>query len=200
MYEWIESRDIPSEYSGKGTPLSLDNYLVDQVFNRNTNTYTNIYYYWVKDLETVPSHKDRTLSAKQVADIIKSPKKEQIPTYGVISENTMLLNNAKEYLTDDNSALQTNFARKDTKYDNKHESYILLGESAELTKVPSDLLNKFVDSIAGEDSQGNSVPDINLNKYEIYGINIRPRQTMFMKLREARRELRTFLNLSLIHI
>ena len=194
VYEWIESRDIPSEYSGKGTPLSLDNYLVDQVFNRNTNTYTNIYYYWVKDLETVPSHKDRTLSAKQVADIIKSPKREQIPTYGVISENTMLLNNAKEYLTDDNSALQTNFARKDTKYDNKHESYILLGENAELTKVPSDLLNKFVDSIAGEDRQGNSVPDINLNKYEIYGINIRPRQTMFMKLREARRELRTFLN------
>ena len=194
VYEWVESKAIPSEYTGKGTPLSLENYLVDQVFNKNSNTYTNIYYFWVKDLDNVPNHKGRTLSAKQVAAIIESPRKEQIPTYSVVSKNTMLLSNAKEYLTDDNSALQTNFARKDTKYDNKHESYVLLGENAELSKVPTDLLNKLKDSIAGEDSQGNNVPDKNLNKYEIYGINIRPRQTMFKNIKEARRELRTFLN------
>ena len=194
VYEWIESREIPSEYSGKGTPLSLENYIVDQVFNRNTNTYTNIYYYWVKGIDLVPANKGRTLSSNQVAAIIESPKREQIPTYSVVSDNTMLLSNAKEYLTDDNSALQTNFARKETKYDNKHESYILLGENAELSKVPADLLNKLKDSIAGEDSQGNSVPDKYLNKYEMYGIKIRPRQTMFMKVTEARRELRTFLN------
>ena len=194
VYEWIESKDIPSDYTGKGTPLALDKYIVNQEFNRNTNTYTNLYYYWVKDLTEVPNHKDRTLSAKQVAALIRSPKMEQIPTYSVISESSMLLNNAKEYLTDDNTALQTNFARKDTKYDNKHESYILLGENAELSKVPADLLNKFKDSIAGEDSQGNAVPDTNLNKYELYGISIRPRQTMFKDIKQARRELRTFLN------
>ena len=194
VYEWIESREIPSDYSGKGTPLSLENYLVDQVFNRNTNTYTNIYYYWVKGIDILPANKGRTLSSAQVAAIIESPKKEQIPTYSVVSNSTMLLSNAKEYLTDDNSALQTNFARKETKYDNKHESYILLGENAELSKVPADLLNKLKDSIAGEDSQGNAVPDKYLNKYEMYGIKIRPRQTMFMKVNEARRELRTFLN------
>ena len=194
VYEWIESTDIPSDYKGKGTPLSLENYLVDQTFNRNTNTYTNIYYYWVQGIETIPANKGRTLSAKQVAAIIESPKKEQIPTYSVVSKSTMLLSNAKEYLTDDNSALQTNFARKDTKYDNKHESYILLGENAELSKIPSDLLNKLKDSLAGEDSQGNAVPDVHLNKYEIYGIKIRPRQTMFKNITQARRELRTFIN------
>ena len=194
VYEWIESREIPSDYSGKGTPLSLENYIVDQVFNRNTNTYTNIYYYWVQGLDIIPANKGRTLSTNQVAAIIESPKKEQIPTYSVVSKSTMLLSNAKEYLTDDNSALQTNFARKETKYDNKHESYILLGENAELSKVPAELLNKLKDSIAGEDLQGNAVPDKYLNKYEMYGIKIRPRQTMFMKVSEARRELRTFLN------
>ena len=194
VYEWNESRNIPSEYAGKGTPLSNSNYVVDQVFNTNTNTYTNIYYYWVKDTETVPSGTGRTLSAKQVAALIKSPKAEQVPTYSVVNSSTMLLSNAKEYLTDDDSALQINFSRKDTKYDNKHESYILIGQDSAINKIPSDLFNKFVDSIAGEDSQGNTVPDKYLNKYETYGIKIRPRQTMFMKVNEARRELRTFLN------
>ena len=85
-------------------------------------------------------------------------------------------------------------ANKNTKYDNKHESYILLGEDSILSPIPSDLYNKFVDSISGEDLNGNTVPDKNLNKYEMYGIKIRPRQTMFMKVTNARRNLRTFLN------
>ena len=194
VYEWTESRNIPSEYTGKGTPLSNIQYVVDQVFNKNTNTYTNIYYYWVKDTDTVPSGVGRTLSAKQVAALIKSPKAEQVPTYSVVNSSTMLLSNAKEYLTDDDSALQINFSRKDTKYDNKHESYVLIGQDSAINKIPADLFNKFVDSIAGEDSLGNAVPDKYLNKYETYGIKIRPRQTMFMKVKEARRELRTFLN------
>ena len=86
VYEWIESNDIPSEYTGKGLPLSLEDYLVDQVFNRKTNTYTNKYYYWVQGIDSVPagiSH--RTISARQVARLIQSPKQEQIPTYGVLS-------------------------------------------------------------------------------------------------------------------
>ena len=195
VYEWIESKDIPSEYTGQGTPFSLDDYVIDQVFNRKTNAYSNTYYYWVRDLESIPEGKtDRTISARQVERLIESPKNELIPTYGVVDKNTMLFNNLKEYLTDDNSVLQSNFSRKDTKYENKHETYTLLGENAELSRIPEDLINKLIDSIAGEDNQGNIVPDKNLNKYEMYGIKIRPRQTMFMKVNEARRTLRTFLN------
>ena len=47
----------------------------------------------------------------------------------------MLFNNVKKYLTDDNSVVQTNFSRKDTKYDNKHETFTLLGENAQLTRI-----------------------------------------------------------------
>ena len=195
VYEWIESKEIPAEYTGKGTPFNVDTYLVDQVFNRRSNTYDNTYYYWVRDIDKVPSNiKDRTVSARQVARLLRSPGTELIPTYSVIDDKTMLFNNVKEYLTDNNSVLQSNFSRKDSKYENKHETYTLLGENAELSRIPSDLINKLIDSIAGEDSQGNAVPDTNLNKYEMYGIKIRPRQTMFMKVKEARRELRSFVN------
>ena len=94
---------------------------------------------------------------------------ELVPTYSIVDDKTMLFNNVKKYLTDDNSVVQTNFGRKDTKYDNKHETFTLLGENAELTRIPQDLINKLIDSIAGEDKQGNAVPDTNLNKYEMYG-------------------------------
>ena len=195
VYEWVESKDIPSEYSGKGIPFNLDNYLVDQVFNKKTNTYSNTYYYWVRNIDTVPeSIPNRTISARQVERLIESPRSELVPTYSIVDDKTMLFNNVKKYLTDDNSVVQTNFSRKDTKYDNKHETFTLLGENAELTRIPQDLINKLIDSIAGEDKQGNAVPDTNLNKYEMYGIKIRPRQTMFMKIKEARRQIRSFIN------
>ena len=44
----------------------------------------------------------------------------------------------------------------------------MLGENAELTRI-QDLINKLIDSIAGEDKQGNAAIDTNLNKYEMYG-------------------------------
>ena len=195
VYEWIESTELPSDYTGKGTPFNFDSYIVDQQFNRKTNTYFNTYYYWVRNIDSVPQNvSNRTISARQVERLLESPRNELVPTYGVIDNKTMLFNNVKGYLTDDNSVIQTNFSRKNTKYDNKHETYTLLGENAELTKIPQDLINKLIDSIAGEDKQGNAVPDKNLNKFEKYGIKIRPRQTMFMKVSEARRQMRSFIN------
>ena len=200
VYEWIESTQTPLEYSGVGTPLDVEKYLIDQVYNKNTGTYDNKYYYWVKDLQSVPSIGDRSSSALSVGQQIASPKLQNIPTYGAISNNSIVLNNVKSHIKDDDSVFQLNFKRSDSKYGNKHESYILIGEDNISDAIPSSLYNKLVDSLCEEDVLGKVVPDQYLNKFEKYGISIRPRQTMFVKPATARREMAYFINNELKNI
>ena len=200
VYEWIESTQTPLEYSGEGTPLDVEKYLIDQVYNKNTGTYDNKYYYWVKDLQSVPNIGDRSSSALSIGQQIASPKLQNIPTYGAISNNSIVLNNIKSYITDDESVFQLNFKRSDSKYGNKHESYILLGEDNISDAIPNSLYNKLVDSLCEEDILGKVVPDPYLNKFEKYGISIRPRQTMFVKPASARREMAYFINNELKNI
>ena len=194
VYEWIESTETPIEYSGPGTPLDIEKYLIDQRYVSSTGLFKNLYYYWVKDITDVPNVKGRTASASSVASLIASPKLQNIPTFGAISNNSIVLNNVKSYLTDDESVFQINFKRTDSKYKNKHESYILLGENNISGNIPSEFFHKLVDSLVEEDRLGKVVPDPYLNKFERYGISIRPRQTMFVKPKNARRELVYFIN------
>ena len=117
VYEWIESTETPLEYSGEGIPFDIENYLIDQVFNKFTGTYDKKYYYWVRNLTTVPGL-DRTASASSVSQQIESPKLQNIPTFGAMSNNSLVLNNVKGYLSDDDHVFQINFRRSDSKYTN----------------------------------------------------------------------------------
>jgi len=194
VYEWIESTETPIEYSGKGTPLDVEKYLIDQRFNSVTGLYNNVYYYWVKDIQDVPNVANRSASASSISQLIESPKLQNIPTFGAISNNSIVLNNVKGYLTDDQGVFQVNFRRTDSRYTNKHESYLLIGENNISDSIPAELFNKLVDSLVEEDVLGKVVPDPYLNKFERYGISIRPRQSMFTKPANARRELVYFIN------
>ena len=56
------------------------------------------------------------------------------------------------------------------------------------TVVDQKIWNKFTDSISGKDATGKAVPDTTiLSKYSQYGNSIRPRQTWFKDVKEARR-------------
>ena len=200
VYQWIESTQTPLEYTGQGTPLDIEKYLIDQVYNTNTGTYDNKYYYWVKDLPSVPNTGNRSASAFNISQQISSPKMQNIPTYGAISNNSIVLNNVKSYLKDDDSVFQLNFKRSESRYGNKHESYILIGQDNISDAIPQTLFNKLIDSLCEEDILGKTVPDQYLNKFEKYGISIRPRQTMFVKPATARREMAYFINKELLSI
>ena len=200
VYEWIESTETPIEYTGPGVPFDVEKYLIDQRYNSATGTYSNLYYYWVKDLQDIPNASDRTASASSVSQQIASPKLQSIPTFGAISNNSIVLNNVKSYLNDDENVFQVNFRRTDSKYKNKHESYILLGEKNISDAIPTELYNKLIDSLVEEDILGKVVPDPFLNKFERYGVSIRPRQSMFVNPANARREMAYFINNELKNI
>ena len=64
---------------------------------------------------------------------------------------------------------QINFRRSDSKYTNKHESY-LLGENNISDDIPAELFNKLIDSLVEEDVLGKENDPF--NKFEKYGISI----------------------------
>jgi hypothetical protein len=176
VYEWIESREIPSDYSGKGTPLSLENYLVDQVFNRNTNTYTNIYYYWVKGLTAVSSGK--TLSASGIAQYIESPRSSGVAYSAAISQSTVSLYNCRNLFSATDTILHIEFD-KIANNDNVHSEYDLITVGDNKSFLGAGLYRKFLDSFCGEDTLGNLVPDATLSIADKYGVSFRPRQSFF---------------------
>ena len=71
-----------------------------------------------------------------------------------------------------------------------HNEWALIKENVADNTLPANFKTKFIDSLVGADSFGNSVPDNTLNIAEQYGIQFRPRQSLFVKRFDA---LKTFL-------
>ena len=114
-----------------------------------------------------------------IQQIISSPKDQGIAYAAAIAPNAISLFNIGSYLTaedivlhiDHSPAQNTNII---------HSEYELVKEGSANTVLPLRIINKLQDSLAGADAAGFAVPDPKLNPSERYGIEIRPRQTMFV--------------------
>ena len=77
---------------------------------------------------------------------------------------------------------------------NQHTEWVLLSEGDE-KYMPTTMLNKkLIDSLVGYDSLGNIIPDPLLSDRQKYGIEIRPRQSMFVDRTEALRNIIEYVN------
>jgi hypothetical protein len=77
---------------------------------------------------------------------------------------------------------------------NKHTEWLLVQENNEYSLPSPSLVQKLIDSLLGHDSLGNLVPDPTLSPRQAYGIQIRPRQSMFVNRTAALRNLMGFTN------
>jgi len=76
----------------------------------------------------------------------------------------------------------------------RHTEWLLLGEGNP-SSMPTDSLDqKLIDSLVGKDRLGNTVPDPLLSDREKYGIEIRPRQSMFVNRNAALRNAVNYIN------
>ena len=75
-----------------------------------------------------------------------------------------------------------------------HNEWQLVQEGSPKSKIPNQIFNKMKDSLVGADDRGNVVPDIKLTAGDRYGIDIRPRQTMFVNRYEALKEFVEYVN------
>jgi predicted lipoprotein len=207
IYEWVESIYDPQTWANladtaEGLSLGISGqpkYLneatasVKAVYNPLSGSFNNLYYFWVKNKVLVPNVKNRRISSLDVSQLITDPENLGIAYLSILGSDSVALTNVKNSLISDRMSLNISFDEIDNQV-NKHTEWILTEEDSE-TKMPHPLIErKLIDSLLGRDSLGNPVPDVTLNERVRYGIEIRPRQSMFRDRKSALRELIDFSN------
>jgi hypothetical protein len=206
VYEWVGTKYLPSEWSiiadttiglvesisGQPKYPSGNIMAVKQVYN-SSGSFTNFYYYWVKNKITIPATKNRRKSAFEVASLIADPVSYGYKFLSPIAPSTISLANISTELVANNINLNIAYDKTNNNI-NKHTEWLLLQEGNANSQPTTILEKKLIDSLRGHDSLGNPVPDPALSKRLAYGIGIRPRQSMFVKKKEALRNLVNFTN------
>ena len=198
LYEWVESKELPLNYSGTGTPRNGSDYITRKVLNEKVGTYQNYYYFWVQNKEDlsneIKTSLGRNWNTLTLAKYIADPVRYGLPMVSFVSDQSFVLTNLSQNIREDEQILQINLSRNLNPIGEKHTAWKLMRESDNNSIVPDDLGNKLIDSLTGENAIGQSVPDPLLSEVEAYGIKFRPRQSMFKNVKNARRVLFYTLN------
>lgn len=185
VYEWIESTQSPENYTGSGTPFSTADYSVVTKTDKQNITTTK-YYFWVKNKDTVPDAQWRSLTTTAIARLLKNPTSYGVDWYAPVATNSLLVANSSRYIGDE-SNFRLNYRIKNVDIPTNTQ-WLMLKQNDPNKKVDQKIWNKFTDSLSGQNSQGLAVPDtVNLSELNRYGNSIRPRQTWFKDMLEARR-------------
>lgn len=207
VYEWVSSEYLPSQWSSladtaeglaqgiSGQPKYPDNSVISvkQFFNPNTGASTNIYFYWVKNKATLPQAKDRKISASTVASLIFDPASYGLKYVSILSPDALSVTNMKTTLIGNEIYLNISKDTIDNTV-NRHTEWVLLGDGNPADQPTTMLNKKLIDSLVGKDSLGNLIPDPTLSNRQKYGIQIRPRQSMFVDRTAALRNAIEYTN------
>jgi hypothetical protein len=216
VYEWVRSEYLPTEWAQladsadgltrgiSGQPKFNDNSVISvkQVYNSVSNSFTNVYYYWIKNKSTVPANvPNRRKAAFEIAQEIADPVGSGAQFIAIIGPTSLMLANAKPALASEQINLNIAFDYLNTdetlsifKSANRHTEWLLLKENDANSKPSWLLEKKLIDSLLGHDSIGNPVPDPALPSKLRYGVEIRPRQSLFIDRATALRNVIEFAN------
>jgi hypothetical protein len=183
VLEWVESLVLPSEYAatvGDGEAKYSDNsaYVEIAYLDTQSGLFKTKYYYWVKNklgVDTVKTLRTRSVSALQ--NLIEYPAQQDIPYLAVIAPNAFSIYNTNTLLTSTDKILKIDYANTLNEIIS-HSEYELIQQGNSLSIIPSKLISKLIDSLSGENSVGEIVPDLRLNANQQLGISMRPRQSM----------------------
>lgn len=194
--EWVASDTLPSQYTGEGVPLyPNDSAYVEEIFvDEITKIITTRYYFWVTNRTIVDANNPaRKLTTMTIADIIANPKNQGIPYAAMIRSDSLAFYNISNMLSADNVIAHVDY-QKQINTDIVHSEYELVQKGNPNSQIPLNLVTKLIDSLAGIDSTGSIVPDPTLSISNRYGIDIRPRQSMFINRLKAINEMVTYVN------
>ena len=196
VYEWVETPLLPSEWAAladtneglaegiSGQPLyPNDNiYSVKEFYSSTTGLVNQTYYYyWVRSKGVVPNNvTGRTRSAADVASLISNPIGSGIAFVALLDTDTFAGYNFDSQINSDTAVINIQIRNDLKPLTPIHNEYQLLTEGV-ADSIPSKKLeDKWIDSLVGSNINGNRVPDINIPAKQRYGINSRPRQSMFI--------------------
>ena len=199
IYEWVETKYLPSEWdklstTDKGNSLGISGtsrygdavYSVKKRYDAVAKSFQNTYYYWVKNPTVAPNVIGRSLSAYNVSRLISDPISEGYSCLALTGSNSFSLVNTTGLIdgTDYNLTVQYWTVALDYIGTNAHSQWKIISEHPN-TVIPVELETKWIHSLIGKDENDRLVPDIKLPFKQRYGINFRPRQSMFINRVEA---------------
>jgi hypothetical protein len=183
VYQWIASPVPPANYTGEGTVFNTLSYTINSRLGADGIIVTE-YFFWVRGITvTAPRH---TLPVSTVANYIENPRASGIPYLAPINASTVALYNSGGLIEASDTVLHIEFDRELTN-DNVHVEYELIAQDRADGFLSNNLYRKLQDSFCGVDTFGNQVPDLGLSPAERYGVQFRPRQSMFVDRFEALR-------------
>ena len=194
--EWTPSTVVPSQYTGDGNPLYPDDSAYCQVttVDSTLGTISTVYYFWVtnkQNLSVVNSY--RTLTTSTIAAMIENPLSQNIPYAAVLRNNAISFYNISGFLSGTTVILHIDYAASMEHENIIHSEYELV-QNGPTGSIPARIMNKFIDSLSGIDVLGQTVPDPLLPLSQRYGLNIRPRQTMFVDRYNALSQVISYIN------
>lgn len=197
IYEWVESSLKPSQWdkiadTDKGISQGVSGlskygdsvYSISKRYDSISKTFKETYYFWVKNKTIIPRIEGRNISAFDVAKLISDPAAYGYSCIAFTGTNSVSLINCKKYLESKNVVLTVQYWTSPFKESNYHSQWKLLSTNRNTT-IPTAIETKWVHSLVGKDDNGLPVPDLSLPVKQRYGIEFRPRQSMFVNRVEA---------------
>jgi len=178
IYQWTASTVPPVSYTGPGIPLSTVSYTVASTLNQY-NIFETTYYFWVRGITTIDTPAGKTLSPTGIASYIENPRGSGIPYIAPLNASTVAIYNALGIISAADTILHIEFDRELTSA-NVHQEYQLIADGRADSFLNDTLYLKLLDSFCGANLAGNNVPDPLLSPAERYGVQFRPRQSMFV--------------------
>lgn len=178
IYQWVTSSVPPAQYNGPGIPLNDTSYAVIPSLT-DQGVFVDTYYFWAKDIKYVGRIAGKTLSCTAIAQYIEAPRSSGIPYIAPINSGTVAIYNGLEYVSAQDTILHVEFDRilNDTPV---HVEYQLIPQDRADGFLTDTLYSKLQDSFCGVNAAGSPVPDPLLPLSEKYGVQVRPRQSMFI--------------------
>lgn len=177
VYQWIESAVPPSAYTGPGIPRNTLSYSINSQLGSSGLIVTK-FYFWVQGITELNPLSTKTLPPSTVANYIANPRASGIAYLAPINASTVAVYNCADLIAAQDTILHVGFDRELTTA-NVHTEYELIAQNKTQAFLSDSVYRKLQDSFCGVDSFGNKVPDPNLAPAEQYGVQFRPRQSMF---------------------
>jgi hypothetical protein len=178
IYQWIESSVPPNLYAGPGTPFDTTSYVVTSRLTPQ-GTFGTQYYFWVTGINTINTGAGKTLSTTGIARYIESPRSSGIPYVAALNSSTVAIYNGLDFISAQDTILHVEYDREYTE-DNIHTEFELIAQDRPDSFLSDGLYRKLQDSFCGVNTVGAKVPDSTLSPPEQYGVQFRPRQSMFL--------------------
>ena len=202
VYEWVESRYLPSTWDSiadtdagtaegiSGRSLYSDSrYSTTLSFDEESQTFSTTYYFWVTGKRTVPVMENRLLSVEEISLLIENPRVQGYRFLSLLTDNKFVINNCENIITSDDLVLNIRYSTGPKEVQNLHTQYHIMSDNLETSVPHPDIERKWFDSLIGFDTNSRPVPDNSVSIKNRYGIQNRPRQSMFVNRFEALKQL-----------